>query len=61
VLTYSSPTPPMVLAAQAQPPVWYFCEVNGKYFPYIQSCPSGWVIQAAMPPSSGISLKEHSR
>ena len=43
---------PLVLAAQAQPPVWYYCVASGKYFPYEQNCPSGWETRPAMPPSS---------
>ena len=50
VIAYAPP-PPMVLAAQPQQPVWYYCEVSGKYFPYTQDCPSGWLTQPAMPPS----------
>lgn len=52
VVTYYAPSQPMVLAAQPQPPVWYFCEASGQYFPYVQSCSSGWQTQPAMPPSS---------
>lgn len=52
VITYASPPQPMVLAAQAQPPVWYFCQASGQYFPYVQSCPAGWQTQPAMPPAS---------
>jgi hypothetical protein len=52
VVTYAAPPQPMVLAAQPQPPVWYFCEASGQYFPYVQSCASGWQTQPAMPPST---------
>lgn len=52
VITYSAPPQPMVLAAQPQPPVWYYCEASGQYFPYVQSCTSGWLTQPAMPPTS---------
>ena len=52
VVTYAAPQQPMVLAAQAQPPVWYYCEASGQYFPYVQSCSSGWQTQPAVPPSS---------
>ncbi len=52
VIAYASPPQPMVLAAQAQPPVWYFCQASGQYFPYVQSCPAGWQTLPAMPPAS---------
>jgi hypothetical protein len=52
VITYATPPQPMVLAAQPQSPVWYYCEASGEYFPYVQSCASGWQTQPAMPPSS---------
>ena len=51
-VVYAAPQQPMVLASQAQPPVWYYCEASGQYFPYAQSCSSGWQIQPAVPPSS---------
>ena len=51
-VVYAAPQQPMVLAAQAQPPVWYYCEASGQYFPYVQSCSSGWQTQPAVPPSS---------
>jgi hypothetical protein len=52
VVTYATPQQPMVLASQPQPPVWYYCETSGEYFPYVQSCASGWQTQPAVPPSS---------
>jgi len=52
VVTYAAPQQPMVLASQPQPPVWYYCEASGEYFPYVQSCASGWQTQPAVPPSS---------
>ena len=52
VVTYAAPQQPMVLASQPQPPVWYYCETSGEYFPYVQSCASGWQTQPAVPPSS---------
>ena len=41
---------PIVLAAQPQPPVWYFCASTAQYFPYVGACPEGWQIQSAVPP-----------
>jgi len=54
VVTYVQPTQPMVLAAQPQPPVWYYCASSGKYFPYAQECATGWQVQPAMPPSGKV-------
>lgn len=51
VVTYSPPQP-VVLAAQPQPAVWYYCAASGKYYPYAQECPTGWQTQAATPPTS---------
>ena len=53
-VAYVQPTQPMVLAAQPQPPVWYYCASSGKYFPYAQDCATGWQVQPAMPPSSNV-------
>lgn len=52
VITYARPPQPMVVASQPQPAFWYYCEESGQYFPYVQSCASGWQAQPAMPPSS---------
>ena len=41
---------PIVLAAQPQPPVWYFCASTAQYFPYVGACPEGWQVQSAVPP-----------
>ncbi len=48
------PPVPLVLAAQPQATVWYFCEASGQYLPYVESCPAGWQVQPAVPPSSGV-------
>ena len=52
VVAYAPPPQPVVLAAQPQPAVWYYCAASGKYYPYAQECPSGWQTQAATPPTS---------
>jgi hypothetical protein len=52
VVAYTPPPQPVVLAAQPQPAVWYYCAASGKYYPYAQECPSGWQAQAATPPTS---------
>lgn len=51
VVTYAAPQQPMVLASQPQAPIWYYCEASDQYFPYVQSCASGWQTRPAMPPS----------
>jgi hypothetical protein len=56
-VAYVSPPQPMVLAAQPQPQVWYYCAASGKYYPYVQNCPSGWQTQAATPPTSNVAPK----
>ncbi len=52
VVGYAIPSQSLVLAAQPQAPIWYYCEASAQYFPYVQSCPSGWQTRPAMPPSS---------
>ena len=59
VVSYTAPQQPMVLASQPQAPFWYYCEASGQYFPYVQSCPSGWQTQPAMPPSGDVHTKQH--
>lgn len=56
-VAYMPPPQPMVLAAQPQPTVWYYCEASGNYFPYAQECPSGWQTQPATPPTSNAPQK----
>ena len=58
VVTYAPPQQPLVLASQPQAPVWYYCEASGQYFPYVQSCTSGWQTRAAMPPSGNAPTRQ---
>ena len=58
VVTYAAPQQPMVLASQPQAPIWYYCEASAQYFPYVQSCASGWQTRPAMPPSSNTPTKQ---
>lgn len=60
VVAYVAPQQPMVLAAQPQAAIWYYCQASGQYFPYVQNCPSGWQTQPAMPPSSNASPRQRS-
>ncbi len=50
VFVQAVPVEPIVLAAQPQPPVWYFCASTLQYFPYVGACAEGWQIQSAVPP-----------
>ena len=58
VVAYAAPQQPMVLASQPQAPIWYYCEASGQYFPYVQSCPSGWQTRPAIPPSSNATTRQ---
>lgn len=43
-------TPPVGMAPPAPPtPWWYYCESAGGYYPYVPSCPGGWVQKPATP------------
>ena len=57
VVTYMPPPQPMVLSAQPQPAVWYYCQESDKYFPSAQECPAGWQTEPATPPNSGAQPK----
>ena len=58
VVTYAPPQQALVLASQPQASVWYYCEASGQYFPYVQSCTSGWQTRAAMPPSGNAPTRQ---
>ena len=45
-------TQPIVLAAQPQVPVWYFCASTQQYFPYVDGCAEGWQVKQAAAPSA---------
>ncbi|MEY3799502.1 MAG: hypothetical protein RLZZ406_803 [Pseudomonadota bacterium] len=57
VVTYMPPPQPMVLSAQPQPAVWYYCQESDKYFPSAQECPTGWQTEPATPPTSSAQPK----
>lgn len=50
--------PPVVVQLPAPPPapvqpvaqVWYYCEAEAGYYPYVAACPSGWKTVPATPP-----------
>jgi hypothetical protein len=48
---YTQPAP--AYAPSVAPPsvqYWYFCTAANAYYPYVQSCPSGWQAVPAIPP-----------
>ena len=56
------PSNVMVVEAQntqpAAPPApvaqnWYFCQASKEYYPYVETCPSGWKTVPATPSPSG--------
>lgn len=46
------PAPPPAAVPPAPPASWYFCRDSGKYYPYVSTCPSGWVAVPATPPGN---------
>lgn len=54
---YVQPGP--VYAPGIAPPsvqYWYFCAAANAYYPYVQSCPSGWQAVPATPPGASASV-----
>lgn len=49
---YVPPPSPLVVppSAQQEPAYWYYCENPKGYYPYITSCPGGWM--RVVPPSA---------
>jgi hypothetical protein len=48
--TYADPP---VYIEQEQPSDWYYCRDPQGYYPYVESCPSGWTRVAPIPPPPG--------
>lgn len=48
-------TPPPVYIQPEQQDYWYYCQDPQGYYPYIQSCPNGWmkVVPDMTPPNPG--------
>jgi hypothetical protein len=48
-----APVPPGPAASGYQPYYWYYCQNPQGYYPYIKSCPGGWmtVIPNVTPPN----------
>ncbi|HTX54221.1 MAG TPA: hypothetical protein VMD08_12465 [Candidatus Baltobacteraceae bacterium] len=44
--------PPVVVQPPAEPAYWYYCQNPQGYYPYVQSCPHGWmkVVPQGAPP-----------
>ena len=49
---YVEPPQPKVYVQQPSNNYWYYCPAAGKYYPYVQSCPQGWlqVVPQTSPP-----------
>ena len=56
-MPYQESTPAYSQPEQQQPQYWYYCTDPQGYYPYIKSCPGGWVTVIPKvtppPPSSG--------
>lgn len=52
---YAVPNPDAHVPAGSVPPTpqsWYYCDASATYYPYVQSCASGWRAVPATPPSN---------
>jgi|CXWL01.1.fsa_nt_gi hypothetical protein len=45
---------PVYMPSTAAAPVWYFCPAANAYYPYVNSCPSGWQTVPATPPAAPV-------
>ena len=53
---YPSPAYPSAsvpVPSEPQQSYWYYCRDSKAYYPYVTSCPSGWVPVVPTPPPSG--------
>ncbi len=39
----SPPPPPVYIEKEQASQYWYYCADARKYYPYVKSCPSGWM------------------
>lgn len=39
----SPPPPPVYIEKEQSGQYWYYCADARKYYPYVKSCPSGWM------------------
>ncbi len=55
VIQQSAPVAPAPAPAPAPsvaaPQVWYYCEASSSYYPYVPTCPGGWKVVPATPPT----------
>jgi len=49
VVVQAAPQPQLQVAPQTTAPTWYYCNESKTYYPYVQSCPSGWTAVPATP------------
>lgn len=49
-----SSTLPPTGVQQSAPNLWYYCDAARMYYPYVDSCSSGWRAVPAVPPSGVI-------
>jgi hypothetical protein len=58
VYPYPDPfQPPPVTVMPSVPPqpaTWYFCRSAGRYYPYVATCPEGWVQVPAVPENAPV-------
>ena len=56
VYPYPNPyTPPVVVVPPGSPEttiqIWYYCDSERGYYPYVSSCPEGWRAVPSVPPN----------
>jgi hypothetical protein len=47
------PSASVPVPSEPQQSYWYYCRDSKAYYPYVTSCPSGWVPVVPTPPPSG--------
>jgi hypothetical protein len=56
VVVQQAPAPTAPPAIQVAPPQpaqnWYYCEPSKAYYPYVNSCATGWKVVPASPPGA---------
>jgi len=52
-LAPSYPSASVPVPSEPQQSYWYYCRDSKAYYPYVTSCPSGWVPVVPTPPPSG--------
>lgn len=54
VLIMQPPPDSGTIVMQSPPQSWYYCEASKSYFPYVPSCPAGWITVPATPPQAPV-------